>query len=444
MLSLTRRSAGTAEPESRTSPGRHTALSAAGIVFFLLAAFGGGWFAAGSFQSPAQRAAAAKAPPPGAVTAEVGRGALEHTISANAVVSRQTQQQVAVAGAVSPSVVTNQTRASGAPITAGIVALEVNGRPRFSMPGKFPFYRDLHPGDSGPDVVQLQLGLQAAGYAVPSDGKFGKRTEAATRGLYKTSGYAVSTASTTNTTESAPSGAAGSAPAQAAPESADQGTGNGTGSSSGSGATGETTLSVPSTEILVFASLPAYLVAAPAVGTILDAKSMITIEAGSEIAVAAVASSIAVTLRAGMTATLSGPDGSTIPVTVGTIGTPAAQGLNSGSADGDSAASRGASTPDGGVTADDTSPGASISGAGGDVTVVLVAGSKPLPASWLRSVTLAVITVEVAAKDSLLVPTIAVITGGKRPAHVLKRLRDGSFSKIEVDEVAQLGGQSAV
>ena len=431
MSDLTNQAARTADPGFRPKSRRRAKFYAAGTVVFVLAAFGGGWFAASSFQSPAQRAAAAEAPPAGAVTAQVGTGALEQTISTNATVSRQTQMQVTVTGAASPAVVTKQTLASGAAIAAGKVALEVNGRPVFAMTGKFPFYRDLHPGDTGPDVTQLQQGLRAAGYSVPSDGKFGKSTDAATRTLYKAAGYTVSTSITSG---SATSGFAVGV----------QDTANTAGTSSGSAATDATRLTIPLAEVLVFASLPAYLVSAPAIGTLLDAKSTISLEAGSEVANATVAASVAVTLRAGMTATLTGPDGTTIPVTVGAVGPPAAPTANSGSVGGASPAPVGASTTDGGVISEGTTGGGAVSDAGGDIAVVLVAGSAPLPESWLRATALAVITVSVAAKDSLLVPTIAVVTGGKGQAHVLKRLPDGSFRTIAVDEVGQMAGRSAV
>ena len=433
MSDLTNHAAGTADPGFRPKSRRRTQLYAAGTVVFVLAAFGGGWFAASSFQSPAQRAAAAEAPPAGAVTAEVGTGALEQTISTNAIVSRQTQQQVTVTGAAPPAVVTKQTLASGAAIAAGKVALEVNGRPVFAMPGKFPFYRDLHPGDAGPDVAQLQQGLRAGGYSVPSDGKFGKSTDAASRALYKAAGYTVSTSITTG---SATSGSAVGVQDTAGSQSS--------GTNSGSAATDATTLTIPLAEVLVFASLPAYLVSAPTIGTLLDAKSVISIEAGIEVGNATVTASVAVTLRAGMTATLTGPDGSTIPVTVGAVGPPAAPTANPGSAMGASPSPGGASTTDGGVISEGTPGDAAVSDAGGDVAVVLVAGSAPLPESWLRATALAVITVSVAAKDSLLVPTIAVVTGGKGQAHVLKRLPDGSFRTIAVDEVGQMAGRSAV
>ena len=442
MFDLTNQRAETADPGFRPKSGRRAKLYTAGTLVFVLSAFGGGWFAASSFQSPAQRAAAAKAPPASAVTAEVGTGALEQTISINAIVSRQTQQQVTVTGAASPAVVTKQTLASGAAIAAGKVALEVNGRPVFAMPGKFPFYRDLHPGDTGPDVAQLQQGLRAGGYSVPSDGKFGKSTDAATHALYKAAGYTVSTSITSG---SATSGSARGIQDTAGPQSTANSSGtNSAGTNSGGAATDATTLTIPLAEVLMFASLPAYIVSAPAIGTLLDAKSTISIEAGIEVANATVAASVAVSLRTGMTATLTGPDGTTIPVTVGTVGPPAAATVNPGSADGASPATSGTSTTGGGVTSDATTGGAPVSDAGGDVAVVLVAGSVTLPESWLRATALAIITVSVAAKDSLLVPTIAVVTGGKGQAHVLKRLPDGSFRTIAVDEVGQMAGRSAV
>jgi hypothetical protein len=423
----------TADATSQRRSRRRTATVSLVVTAVVLAAFGGGWVAAGSFQSPAQRAAAAQAPPAGPVTVEVSRGILAQTVSTNAVVSRQTQQQVTINGGASPSVATKQPIASGSSLAAGTVVLEVNGRPVFGMPGSFPFYRDLRSGDTGPDVIQFQQGLKAAGYSVTPDGKFGKGTETATRALYKAAGYDVGLATQ--------SGGDSSGTADTTGQTGTDGTAPQPGAdSAGSAAAGAPAASiviVPSSELIVFTSLPAFLVASPPVGTVLDAKSSVSVETGSEIASAAVASSVAVSLRAGMTAELTGPDNTTVSVTVSTVGSaPASTDSVKSTAD--------STSTDGGVISDASASGTDSTAATGDATVVFTSEGESLPESWLHATALAVITLDVAAKDSLLVPTVAVVTGGKGQAHVLKRLPDGSFTTIAVSEIGQMGGRSAV
>lgn len=75
-------------------------------------------------------------------------------------------------------------------VGAGQAVLEIEGRPLIAMPGRFPFYRDLAPGDRGPDVRQLQNGLRAAGWDVRDrPGFFGSGTARAIRKMYFRVGY---------------------------------------------------------------------------------------------------------------------------------------------------------------------------------------------------------------------------------------------------------------
>lgn len=363
-----------------------------GVVIVLV--FAGGWFAAESFESPAQRAASAKAPPASAITAAVSRGDLSQVISANAVMSRAAQQHVVLRAAGSPAVVTGQPLAAGAEVDPGTVVAEVNGRPVIALPGAFRFYRDLTIGDRGPDVVQLQRGLSAAGYSVAADGVFGAGTVRAVKNLYAAAGYSVPTV--------AAGGAAGGGTVPAPISDS--------GATTAPGATPPATtppqIKVDRFELLVGGGLPGFLVASPGVDTELGDTSEVVVEHGQVVGAAAIADSVAVDLAPDMKGVMTGADGVKVPIVVSSVGTPAK--------------------------------------AGDPVLVVLTGDGAALPEKWLRTRALAVITIETAAKDSLLVPSAAVVTSGRTDAYVLKRHADGTFAEVAVEEVGRLAGRSAV
>lgn len=81
----------------------------------------------------------------------------------------------------------------GSDVTAGGVAVEINGRPVFALPGEIPVYRDMRPGDVGPDVAAVQESLRSLGYLVADTERaaetFGYSTQRAIRSLYENAGY---------------------------------------------------------------------------------------------------------------------------------------------------------------------------------------------------------------------------------------------------------------
>lgn len=88
-------------------------------------------------------------------------------------------------------VVTRAPLEVGDEVAAGAVVLELNGRPVLALAGALPVYRDLRPGDTGPDVGQVQASLRAGGASIPAgeDGRFGWATQEAVRRLYESAGY---------------------------------------------------------------------------------------------------------------------------------------------------------------------------------------------------------------------------------------------------------------
>lgn len=90
----------------------------------------------------------------------------------------------------SDPVVTGTPLSRGDTVQAGAAVLEVAGRPVLALQGSVPSYRDLTPGMSGPDVVQLRAALTQLGH--PSDdpaGAYGPSTADAVAAAFASAGY---------------------------------------------------------------------------------------------------------------------------------------------------------------------------------------------------------------------------------------------------------------
>jgi peptidoglycan hydrolase-like protein with peptidoglycan-binding domain len=153
--------------------------------------------AASQIESPQQAAADTRAPSQSAITATVERTRLAETITAQGTVTAGRSVTVAGAGpapAGEVPVVTAMPLRVGETVYPGQVLVQVCGRPLIALPGKLPAYRNLMPGDTGPDVLQLQLALAGLGYSVSdAPGTFGDSTEAAVAALYAHLGYSAPT-----------------------------------------------------------------------------------------------------------------------------------------------------------------------------------------------------------------------------------------------------------
>lgn len=389
---------------SRPSSGRGIVRSGL-IAVLVLALLAGGWGAALVFQSPAQVAAQAKAPPPGPVTAVVQRGDLSRAITAKAIVSREQHYDVPLLASESRAVVTRAVRSPGDALHEGDLVTEVNGRPRFALGGDFPFYRALAVGSSGPDVEQLQRALARAGHAIAVDGRFGRATAEAITRLYRTAGYEppLQTASQSSPSEGTPGETTAkdgaSTAAQAAP-----------------------VLSVPFSDLLVFRSLPAFVAAAPTVGLVLTASTVVGVVAGRIVADADVDAATAREIRARMKVTLQGPIGEPVDGAVDSIDVAEAEA---------------------GAEADAPSGTQGASTGGESWTARFVFDADP-PPDWLGKEVLASVIVRLVASDSLIVPTVAVVSGGDHDPHVLKRAAGGGFTRVDVKELGTLSGRSGV
>ena len=203
-------------PGSRLARRRRVLLGV-GIAAALLAI--GGLIGASFVKSPQQLAADTAAPPPTVTTATVVSQILTSSVQMRGVVYPARQYNV-YASAPSPdsasaagpgSAGSGSSGGTGSPAGAGSGAVyiskldvatrdtvgngrllaEIDGQPLFALTGKVPAWRDLTPGESGPDVTELQQALAALGYYGNGDtpGFFGPATEYAVSLYYQHLGY---------------------------------------------------------------------------------------------------------------------------------------------------------------------------------------------------------------------------------------------------------------
>lgn len=172
-----------------------------GVVALVVVAAAGGLLLTSQIKSPAEEAAQTRPPALTELTAPVQQTVLTTTVLAQGVVSPPKEVSPSVIGgaggggaAVNQDVqpiVTRIFRHRGSTVGQGSVLLEVAGQPFFVLQGTVPAYRNLEPGETGPDVAELQDDLQSLGYSIGADasGSFGAGTAAGVDAFYKGIGY---------------------------------------------------------------------------------------------------------------------------------------------------------------------------------------------------------------------------------------------------------------
>ncbi len=177
----------------------------------------GGLIGSSFVKSPQQIAADTAAPPPTATTAKVVSQVLTSSVQMRGVVYPATQYDVypsapesdssssgtgsaaggsagggAAGGGSAGSVYISRLEvAAGRTISNGEQVAEIDGEPMFALAGRVPAWRDITPGESGPDVTELQKALASLGYYDGGDtpGLFGTATEDAVALYYEHLGY---------------------------------------------------------------------------------------------------------------------------------------------------------------------------------------------------------------------------------------------------------------
>jgi peptidoglycan hydrolase-like protein with peptidoglycan-binding domain len=174
----------------------------------------GGLIGSSFVKSPQQIAADTAAPPPTVTTAKVVSQILTSSVQMRGVVYPATQYDVypsapesdsAASGTGSPAsgsaaagggssgnvYISRLDVAAGQTISNGEQLAEIDGEPLFALAGQVPAWRDITPGESGPDVAELQRALAALGYYQGGDspGFFGTATQDAVYLYYEHLGY---------------------------------------------------------------------------------------------------------------------------------------------------------------------------------------------------------------------------------------------------------------
>jgi HlyD family secretion protein len=183
---------------------RRRVLLAVGIGAGLVAV--GGLIGASFVKSPQQVAADAAAPPPTVVTAAVVSQVLTSSVQMRGTVYPSVQYDVDVSapsssdsgsgssgsGSSSGAVYVSKLEVpAGGTVSDGEQLAEVDGQPLFALAGPVPAWRDLTPGENGPDVTELQKALASLGYYDGGDtaGYFGAATQDAVSAYYEHLGY---------------------------------------------------------------------------------------------------------------------------------------------------------------------------------------------------------------------------------------------------------------
>jgi hypothetical protein len=171
------------------------------VLALVVAAAAGALLLTSHIKSPAELAAQTRPPALTELTQPVQKMVLTTTVLAQAVVGPPKEvSPSAIGGSGGGAAATNQNvqpivtrvfRHSGSSVGQGSVLLEVAGQPFFVLQGTVPAYRNLEPGEAGPDVLQLQDDMQSLGYSIGADasGFFGHGTSAAVTAFYKAIGY---------------------------------------------------------------------------------------------------------------------------------------------------------------------------------------------------------------------------------------------------------------
>jgi peptidoglycan hydrolase-like protein with peptidoglycan-binding domain len=169
----------------------------------------GGLIGASFVKSPAQVAADTAPPAATVTTAPVVSQILTSSVQMRGMVYPSTEYDVyasapessgsgsaaaanaSTGSASTPVYVTKLDVATGSTIRNGEQLAEIDGAPLFALTGAVPAWRDLLPGDSGPDVAELQSALASLGYYDGADtpGYYGPATEDAVYDYFWHLGY---------------------------------------------------------------------------------------------------------------------------------------------------------------------------------------------------------------------------------------------------------------
>lgn len=151
----------------------------------------GGLIGATFVKSPAQLAADTAAPPRTVTTAKAVNQVLTATVAMRGVVYPARQYDISAGSGGGPAYITKLGVSAGTSVTNGHFLAEIDGQPMFVLKGPVPAWRTMSPGESGPDIAELQAALDLLGYYDAGDkaGYFGAATQDAVSAFYAHLGY---------------------------------------------------------------------------------------------------------------------------------------------------------------------------------------------------------------------------------------------------------------
>jgi len=173
-----------------TMENRKRILAASLVVVIAVAVVS--WIAGARIQSPAEAAARTAPPTPSPILVPVETRVLTSDVVTRGTARFGSPQSVSLAPSVlkSASGIITMVPERGAPLAEGDVMLIASGRPVFVLQGETPVYRDLVPGISGDDVLQLESGLKRLRFDPGQvDGKYDKQTSKAVADWYASAGF---------------------------------------------------------------------------------------------------------------------------------------------------------------------------------------------------------------------------------------------------------------
>jgi hypothetical protein len=163
------------------------------VIAAVVLAAGLGWFFGSQIQSPAEAAAEAEPPEASNITVQVVRQVLSADVITRGDVVYDEPVSIALSGSFAETpekLVATRAVEVNTELVEGAMAVEVVGRPVFVLTGEIPMYRDLRPGATGDDVLQVEEALARMGFLAGSpDNVWDTVTSSAVAAWYESAGY---------------------------------------------------------------------------------------------------------------------------------------------------------------------------------------------------------------------------------------------------------------
>jgi peptidoglycan hydrolase-like protein with peptidoglycan-binding domain len=157
------------------------------LVFAVVLACVTTWVGAAQIRSPAEVAARTAPPTPSPIVVPVVEQVLTTKVVTRGTAHYGSPRELGVVRSAlksGPRVITTLPE-PGSVVAPGDILLTISGRPVFLFDGLQPAHRDLGPGMSGEDVMQLERGLKSAGFDPGAvDGRYDNATGRAVASLY--------------------------------------------------------------------------------------------------------------------------------------------------------------------------------------------------------------------------------------------------------------------